>query len=330
MCDSSSGSRAAGVGCLPDRLMCRVYACAYMLMGTHVGPRVIQYAREHDVCVGLSSVRYVWGALRGYIRRGIASTYAEALDMYEDVQVGSRPNPLMRTISADRTAHAVARICRDEMLGSYATVPVCRTVADPIRVSSTRVCTMSAGTVSTYVPSTPADTLDYVSGAAAYTTIVDGHTVYGPMAGGIAHYSDRTTPRSHAGVYGKAVSTLYAAWHDAVVSYDPAVIYADSLRVRTRYLAGSQVAGHLRRWMHWYYTHLSGTHQQRVRELIASQCTAEYIMSAGSRHDSDPGVRSLAEAIKRLYRSFSCRGAVTGAEYVYLVRRYLPVDPGAS
>jgi hypothetical protein len=268
---------------LAPAIMARVDACAYIFMADR--PEKIAAIMEDRGVSELEAGRiYTIGAMKAAKRRGTARNYREALEALEAEQVGDRINPLTRTDSAGNTACTVQCINR-----------------------------INAG--NRYIP-------DYVSGIAAYTTVINNRTVYGPMVRHIAHYPrQEEEKRRHIRNVGKVLGTLYTEWEAREFEADPANEVRHTI-----------IEKNLRVFFAEYTSRLSRTVKTRLADLVnyldresnGNALKAEWIIGAltSARGRAAPETSRMATFIRHLHENFAYKDAVTCQEFTGLLCRY--------
>jgi hypothetical protein len=285
---------------LSPAIMVRVDACAYIAMSDK--PEKINAIMADRGVDALEAGRiYIIGALNASKRRGTAKNYAEAIEALEAEQVGYRGDPLTRTISADNTARTVSRINA-----------------------------LNAG--NQYVP-------DYVSGMAAYTTVVADRTVYGPMVYNTAHYpTTKGEKRSHTRNNGVVAGTFYTEWEAREIEADPAngancINEAREIEAaRVREARNNNIEKNLTVFFAEYMCRLSAKVRRGIANLfdyldresggdaLEAEQVIKYLTSAQGW--AAPETSKMAVFAVNLHRNFQYKDSVSYPEFIKLMYTY--------
>jgi hypothetical protein len=294
---------------LSPALMARVDACACIAVSDNpekIDSIMRDYAgRGHDITKEEAGRIYVIGTLKAMKRRGTAYSYADALDMYENEQMGDRGCPLTRTINADKVGRAIATLYKN-------------TNSTPMMINNISVVRMAWSRMDNQ-RLTASD-----ANPQTWKTVKESPKVSGP---------------SHALNVGKVLGTLYSMWDDrANVGMAIGSLYTELDQKSTVQDSISTVTNNLTLYFNEYTERLSGKVQLRLNELRAyvdarvcriAQANERAIKADEvidelmvGKNNKDSTTYKLANFAANLHRNFEHKDSITCTEFVKLLYWY--------
>jgi hypothetical protein len=268
------------------RFMLRVDGYAYMYAQENPD-KIRAIAENRGVSEQEAGRIYTIGALKAAKRRGTARTYAEALDALEAEQVGSRPDPLLRALSADKTARTVAKYAR-----KTANSPDRTTRVDLVRMAWARMDNQP---------------LTAYAGAAAWI---------------ITEAPPKTIKRKHGLNPAKALGVLYTEWEDRKEKDGPeygaynATVEKNARAFFAEYKSRlSDTAKGKVNELRAYVDRESGYDPDKAEGVIKG------LTSAKGREE--PETARLSNFAANLHRGFEHKDAVSCPEFIELLHRYM-------
>ena len=276
---------------ISPKLMLRVQACAILFMASKRKECIERIAEAKGIELEQAAIMYTLGALKRAKRQGVAKNYTQALDNLEAEQVGDRGNPITKSRQADKMSRYIDKLNR-------------KNKGDVIVMDKVKYIHDYDFTFMERLPLAP------------IVAIIPKQLT--------PHFEviDIKEKKQNMRNVGRVLGTLYAKWEEQTEQYNPINIITNRELDAKR----AQVEKNLSLYFADYSARLSNTSYKLLKEIAQSDIKPTILMSDEGLKSDNKELKKLSWQAYTLYKGFPHKDAITGCQFIELIRQYINDD----